>query len=111
MKYCAHCGKQVADNSEICMNCGCRVTEEYNVTFKRDSQWFLINPAVNIDINGQHLSIKSGEIISVKLKADTYNCDIYGSLRRKKIQIDLNRDITIRIAWNRFSGALEVWEI
>lgn len=25
MKYCTHCGKEVNENAEICMNCGCRV--------------------------------------------------------------------------------------
>lgn len=27
MKYCAHCGKELLDEAEICMGCGCKTTE------------------------------------------------------------------------------------
>lgn len=30
--YCSHCGKEVNENAEICMNCGCRVQGEKNST-------------------------------------------------------------------------------
>lgn len=26
MKYCVHCGKEIMDEAEICVNCGCKVS-------------------------------------------------------------------------------------
>lgn len=28
MKFCSHCGKEVADDATVCMNCGCGVNSE-----------------------------------------------------------------------------------
>ncbi len=28
MKYCSHCGHEVNDEAEICVNCGCRVSRK-----------------------------------------------------------------------------------
>ncbi len=28
MKYCTHCGAEVLDEAEICVNCGCRVESQ-----------------------------------------------------------------------------------
>lgn len=28
MKYCSHCGAQVNDEAEICVNCGCRISQK-----------------------------------------------------------------------------------
>ncbi len=28
MKYCSHCGQELADQAEVCSNCGCRITPE-----------------------------------------------------------------------------------
>lgn len=28
MKYCTHCGSEVLDEAEICVNCGCRVESQ-----------------------------------------------------------------------------------
>lgn len=28
MKYCSHCGKEVADGATICINCGCMLSSE-----------------------------------------------------------------------------------
>ncbi len=30
MKYCTHCGHEVNDEAEICVNCGCRVKQKSN---------------------------------------------------------------------------------
>lgn len=35
MKYCTHCGKKVADEAVICLNCGCRISDFYAPNTKR----------------------------------------------------------------------------
>ncbi len=30
MKYCTHCGKEIADEAVICLNCGCSVQPRYS---------------------------------------------------------------------------------
>lgn len=33
MKYCTYCGKQIADEAVICLNCGCKTVNANNPTF------------------------------------------------------------------------------
>lgn len=115
MRFCSHCGKEVNDSAEICMNCGCMVEDKFTLTFKRESQWFLINPPMDIRVIGENsnheLSVDSGEKVSIKLKAGTYNIHISSSIRTNDSIISLNKNVTYRLAWNRFSGKIEFWEI
>lgn len=37
MKYCTYCGKQIADEAVICLNCGCKTVNEKNSTFKTEA--------------------------------------------------------------------------
>ena len=115
MKYCSKCGNALQDNADICMNCGCRAEgNKFTVTFKRESQWFLINPAMKVNVVGPEnttLSIKSGEIQSVTLVPGTYQITVTCSFRTNRVDLVLNRNVAYRLAFNRFSGAIEFWEI
>ena len=31
MKYCSHCGAEVEDNTQICLNCGCMVEGQFPI--------------------------------------------------------------------------------
>ena len=31
MKFCSHCGKEVADEAVICLNCGCKIQNSGNI--------------------------------------------------------------------------------
>ena len=35
MRYCTHCGKEVADEAVICLNCGCRIGGVYATDTQR----------------------------------------------------------------------------
>ena len=115
MKFCSHCGNQIADNVEICMNCGCLVKNKHTITFKRDSQWFLVNPPINVDITGEGcnetLAIKNGATDTISLPSGKYNLHFYSSIRTVDCALDLNKDTAYHLGWNRASGKLEVWEI
>ena len=115
MKFCSHCGNQVTDNAEICMNCGCSVQEKFVVTFQRASQWFLINPPIKVDITGEGycktLAIENGDTETISLPKGKYNLHFYASIRSTDCTLNLNQNTAYHLGWNRASGKLEVWEI
>ena len=115
MKFCVHCGKEIPDQANICMLCGCRADAECTVTFQRKWQFFLWNPAVQIEISGEglkkELAIKNGETLSVQLPVGAYQLRFYASIRETVCDLKLEDAVTYHIGWNRFSGKLEAWEI
>ena len=115
MKTCSHCGNLVQDEAEICMKCGCMVENKFSITFNREKQWFLINPAMQIQISGNNshysLSVRSGESQSIKLSPGNYYIHVKCSIRTQETHLTLNRNVSYRLAFNRFSGAIEFWEI
>lgn len=38
MKYCSHCGKEVAEDATICFNCGCAVNSEIALSTTQKSE-------------------------------------------------------------------------
>lgn len=42
MRFCAHCGKQIADEAAICLNCGCKTQAGNNTVFSQQSQQVII---------------------------------------------------------------------
>ena len=32
MKYCSKCGKEVSDEADVCLNCGCSLNSKPNVS-------------------------------------------------------------------------------
>lgn len=39
MAFCANCGKEIADDAVICVNCGVRVEKAPEVSLKKESTW------------------------------------------------------------------------
>lgn len=115
MKFCKHCGTKLEDHIEICMNCGCSAINKFTLTLKRENQFFLANPPIKIDIFGsnscQQLEINNGEILSIELQTGRYKIVASSSIRKSECDVDLTCDRIVRIAWNRFNGKLETWEI
>ena len=115
MKICVHCGKEVSDNVEICMNCGCMADNKITITIEREKQWFLYNPPINVDITGSestiNLSLESGETSSVSISPGKYHIHVHRSPRSYELDADLTQNITYRLSWNRLSGNLEFEEI
>ena len=115
MKYCSHCGKELADDVKVCMGCGCLADITYTVSLKRESQFFLINPPINVRITGENYSeekaIRNGETLELNLAAGRYHLHFYASVRKADVDLNVTGNTAVRIAWNRFSGKLEAWEI
>lgn len=109
MKYCKKCGKELHDQAVICPSCKQAIT--FNVVIKRESQFFLVNPSIKIDVDGQKLAeVKNGERISIELPSGMHKLHFYASMRKADCNINLNGDVYLLLGWNRFTGGLEVFE-
>ncbi len=115
MKFCVHCGNQMQDSNEICMNCGCRSSSKLTLTIYREKQWFLVNPPIDVTIVGngesKELSIKKKETVNIELPAGIYTVYAKGGIRKANVEINLDKNRTLRLGWNRVSGQLELWEV
>lgn len=116
--FCNFCGTENPDNSNFCLQCGKRIsatsdkseadTQKYNVEIFRESQMFLLNPPVNIAVDGvQNRSIANGETITLQLDSGEHTLLFSQSIRKKSVSIKLVKDIRIVVKWNRLIGKLE----
>lgn len=115
--FCNNCGKENPNGSKFCSNCGKNIDSEvvvdnrkiYTIEIFRESQVFLINPAVNVAVNGVNkLSIANGENVKLKLEEGKYEITFTMSLRKKVVKVDLVKDIHMDLKWNRFTGSMIV---
>ena len=121
--FCNYCGAQVPDDSIFCNKCGKRLvleshikskTNMHTVKITRESQAFLVNPSVNISINGkEYLSIEDGKTIDLQLEEGKYEFIFYQSIKKKDkvISISLDEDIHIYVRWNRLWERIEAFLI
>ncbi len=116
--FCNFCGTENPANSNFCLQCGERISvssaksesavQKYNVEIFRESQMFLLNPPINIAVDGvQNGSIANGETITLKLNSGEHNLIFSQSIRKKSIAVNLIKDIRIVVKWNRLTGGLE----
>ena len=115
MSYCKYCGTKLADDAAFCTGCGARICTEFTLTIKRENQFFLVNPPIKLNITGmgvnQQYAINNGEIVPIKLPEGQYTLNFSASIRSETCSVNLNKDTFFRLAWNRFSGHIEAWEI
>lgn len=119
--YCNYCGKENPEGSKFCCECGKPVlannsavqtitkNKTHKLTIFRESQMFVsfMNPAVNITINkNKKLSIDNGQTIELELEEGNYEINFELSVRKRTVNIDLNKDMNVKLKWNRFTGAL-----
>jgi hypothetical protein len=77
------------------------------LTIIRENQFFLINPSVDIFLNNrQIMSIGNGETRVTQLEEGSYSLSFKGSMRRANIALNLNRDVTVYMKWDRNSGEM-----
>lgn len=119
--FCNYCGTKNPDDGSFCSKCGKslvgRITEVssnnstpmHTVEIFRESQMFVINPPINISINGKkNLSIANGENVTLQLDDGHYEFVFSQSFRKKALSINLTQNIHINLKWNRITGSLEV---
>lgn len=115
--FCRHCGVEISDDSSFCSKCGKSVSGNQNldtvsvikhkVTLFRTSQTYLLNPPINISINGvADSSIENGGNKEFELDQGHYIFEFSASVRKAKIEVNLDRDVQITLSWNRLTGSL-----
>lgn len=118
--FCNYCGANNPDNSNFCSHCGKRLSTQapeitvsteasmHTVEIFRESQMFLINPPINISIDGKkNLSIANGETLNLQLEEGQHEFVFSLSFRKRTVSIGLVKDVHINLKWNRTTGALE----
>lgn len=112
--FCNHCGTQLPDHSAFCNACGQPVggiaptaDNTHTLTITRESQVYLINPPIQITIDGTiRLSIDNGHIETVQLDEGAHQIEFVCSIRSKKIAVTMNEDKLVTIKFSRMTGAI-----
>lgn len=115
MKYCEHCGKELASEVQICTACGCYANSNSTVTFKRKSQYVGCLVPMHIEIIGKNtkttLDINNGKTVSADLPCGNYRFHIYGSLSDKCHDVKISKDTTYNLSWHSFTGSIIFKEV
>ncbi len=83
--------------------------ETFTLTVNRAKQWYIINPAIKITIDkGTEYKIANGQTLDIPITAGTHNIVFSSGLRKKAVDVQVSRNLSLNIGWNRLSGALEV---
>ena len=113
--FCTKCGNQINGQVKFCPKCGQAVgtgnggSQSFILTINRANQWFAINPAVKVVIDGStEYKIDNGATLNIPVSAGTHNIAFSCSMRNKIININVADNITLNIKWNRITGSLEV---
>lgn len=119
--FCSKCGNEIPSQSKFCSKCGQSVvptpnetvvsnnTVGYTLTINRAKQWFAINPAVKIVVDGNtEYKIDNGATLNIPIAAGTHNIAFSCSMRNKIVNINATSNVTLNIKWNRITGSLEV---
>lgn len=114
--FCKFCGANIDDNSRFCAQCGSKLDSDnqrssapqtYRVTIFRESQFYVINPPVNILIDEKiRRSIENGGTLELDMEPGRHIFEFSQSLRKRTLQINVDHNIGITVKWNRFTGAL-----
>ena len=117
--FCSFCGSKNPDEGKYCFSCGKPLvtgasTEQnqigintHKLTIFRVSQMFLMNPPINIQINGKlSQTIANGETLYLKLEEGLYNIEFSQSFRKRAVEINFTSDMQITVKWNRMTGAI-----
>ena len=113
--FCKYCGAYVDSDAIFCSKCGKHVSDGFSATPKgftlsifRESQTFLLNPPIDILIDGEkRLSISNGGSVELDLPTGAHTIEFSQSMRRRSVLIDLFRDMQIIVKWNRITGGIE----
>lgn len=115
MKFCAHCGKELSDALTICPGCGCETGDKKTLVIYRERQFFLYNPAINLEIRGGKFngsySIENDQTITCRLPSGHYELIFSHKKHRAVCKVDLFADANYRVGWDRFNGGIRAWAV
>lgn len=114
--FCSRCGGQLADGARFCTQCGQPVTAEsvapaqpraYTLTVARDRQWFAINPAVQVSVDGGAAQkLENGGTLRLMLTPGAHEIVLSCGIRNRVVRLNMTGDASLRVWWNRVTGSL-----
>ena len=120
-RFCNKCGNKIIEHAKFCSKCGQAVNlatnndvshdnnEVFTLTINRAKQWFVVNPAVKIVVDGStEYKIDNGATLDIPILAGVHKVAFSCSIRNKIVNINVSNNITLNIKWNRVTGSLEV---
>jgi hypothetical protein len=118
MKYCTFCGNELFDEAVFCPKCKnflnsayADTKSEYNLIITRDSQFFIVNPAIKINIDGNLVGeTDNGNQSEFLLSAGFHTVEFTCSLRHNKVNVNMTHDVRLSLSFNRATGCIEVYE-
>lgn len=118
--FCNKCGNEIVGDAKFCSKCGqplsCATNstttgkvDTYTLTINRAKQWYLVNPAVKIIVDGgAEYKIDNGETLNIPVSPGAHNIAFSCSIRNKIVNINATSNVVLNIKWNRITGSLEV---
>ena len=119
--FCNQCGLQYGENAKYCSSCGVPISttvvsqvsppinsDIVKLTLFRESQLYLVNPPINIVLDGERYSISNGEKKELALPKGSYQLSLSIGIRKKSYDVILDTNTTIIIKMNRLTGSIEV---
>lgn len=84
-------------------------TDSFTLTINRANQWFAVNPAITIVIDGNaEYKIDNGATLNIPITAGAHNVAFSCSFRNKTVNINATDNVTLNIKWNRTTGNIVV---
>lgn len=112
--FCKYCGHELSDDSAFCSACGKSLTaapksDTVKITFFRESQLYLINPPININIDGKKmLSIANGETLELDMDKGPHSVVFSQGFRKKTLDFTATEETCYTIKWDRMTGSIRV---
>lgn len=119
--FCSKCGNQFVTQVKFCSKCGqptnissseAQVQNSVRwgtLTITRAKQWFAINPAVRVILDGSaEYEIDNGSTLNIPISIGTHNIAFSCGMRNKIVNVNVVENVTLNIKWNRITGSLEV---
>lgn len=115
--YCKKCGTKINEDASFCSHCGRHVDKYdekgtksfYKVNIKRESQWFAVNPKLNMNIDSENnYKIDNGETLELNLEQGNHRISLSLGPRNKVVDILLDKDLSLIVKYNRLIGSIEI---
>lgn len=119
--FCSKCGNPVDERAKFCANCGNALQacppspvntappHQFWLTVIRADQWFAINPAISITIDGkQEYQIENAATLNIPISAGSHTVYFSCGLRSKLVEVNITQNQVLNLKWSRATGSLVV---
>jgi hypothetical protein len=122
LMFCINCGSEIPDVAKFCNKCGKSVVtsgkpgtpdgqnrSQCILTITRNSQFFLINPAIHILIDDKIThKINNGQSIQIPISHGMHKIIFSASIRKKVVDINIHQNETLYVFFDRLTGGIDV---